>query len=658
MRIPFTKVWRAFPELDRFDDDRCKRFVKRASQAFWLVKLFRFLMHLLGIAIGGVVVGFVLQAAFVLADDWRLRSPSRDIFVAAAASVTGLLAFVALLSVRNRFLRKRIRTIINTRGTCLSCGYSLLGLPVPDSLKLPCPECGFTCEVDPSLGELSSDPAGRATFTPRSDLIAQRVFWTPKRRRVATWSAVALTVLTGAGVGLSLWIKQLRINADVAQAQADLLTLPTMLEIYQRSLPADRRSGNVRMVDQLAAMKNLIAKAQAEALQPVSSQADEPGTKITGFRYDWINPAVIKMYVQSLDEPQREGEQRSMAAQAENARRALDVLDRTPFRSLAESVASGSNWAVDYPSTVTSWSAHSWKHDSHARELAKVSEAQQYRAWQRGDLQEFQLWSRFSVEVVRFTGQQIGLLSALMSRAAAASLMSMHMQIISEAPDPRWLDCVEEFWRSMDLVPISIAVDSEFAYFRNELTFFFSDRALLDKGIVGTSKRIGSYSENLEVMNAWHEASMKYVQSPPWKRSWTFNDERVENLAFLSRNMPSIESRAASDDQHDQSRQTILTMTALERHRLAHGQYPAQLADLPKDALANLPVDLATGLPAAYRRIDPKLDPKHRGYLLYLLGPDREDNAGNDYMPDTELFAIPKNSIPKGSDIVLNGRPW
>lgn len=231
MRIPFTKVWRAFPELDRFDDDRCKRFVKRASQAFWLVKLFRFLMHLLGIAIGGVVVGFVLQAAFVLADDWRLRSPSRDIFVAAAASVTGLLAFVALLSVRNRFLRKRIRTIINTRGTCLSCGYSLLGLPVPDSLKLPCPECGFTCEVDPSLGELSSDPAGRATFTPRSDLIAQRVFWTPKRRRVATWSAVALTVLTGAGVGLSLWIKQLRINADVAQAQADLLTLPTMLEI-------------------------------------------------------------------------------------------------------------------------------------------------------------------------------------------------------------------------------------------------------------------------------------------------------------------------------------------------------------------------------------------------------------------------------------------
>ncbi|MBL0869210.1 MAG: hypothetical protein IBJ18_01390 [Phycisphaerales bacterium] len=658
MRIPFTKVWRAFPELDRFDDDRCKRFVKRASQAFWLVKLFRFLMHLLGIAIGGVVVGFVLQAAFVLADDWRLRSPSREIFVAAAASVTGLLAFVTLLSVRNRFLRKRIRTIINPRGTCLSCGYSLLGLPVPDSLKLPCPECGFTCEVDPSLGELSSDPAGRATFTPRSDLIAQRVFWTPKRRRVATWSAVALVVLTGAGVGLSLWIKERRINADIAQARADLPIRPSLQDIYNRSLPADRQVGETRMIDQLVAMSKLIADAEAAVLQSETPVKNDIGNKVDDFGYDALDPVENERSVLLLDESRQQDARKEVGWRAENANRVLAILQRTQFKVIAASCAAGLNWAVEYPEDETERLGFGRLSNVRTQVLSWIANANQRLAWERNEAEAFQIWCRFVRELTKFSAQNLGTLDRRIAFAVPAHQITLHMRMLESHVEAPWLDIIAEFWQPLDNLQVSVFIEGQHTVLRHHIASFFANKERLKQGVFGSSRPIGTYTQNLTTAKHLYESAIAASQVPAWTRSPLDSKAQSESYAIIALHAPSMLNEVKSFELHEQSRQTILTMIALERHRLAHGQYPDQLADLPKDALANLPVDLATGLPAAYRRIDPKLDPKHRGYLLYLLGPDREDNAGNDYMPDTFLYAIPKNSIPKGSDIVLNGRPW
>ena len=41
MRLLTTKIWRAYPELDGYDDDVCKRYIKRAKRLqnawkFWI----------------------------------------------------------------------------------------------------------------------------------------------------------------------------------------------------------------------------------------------------------------------------------------------------------------------------------------------------------------------------------------------------------------------------------------------------------------------------------------------------------------------------------------------------------------------------------------------------------------------------------------------
>lgn len=61
---------------------------------------------------------------------------------------------------------------------------------------------------------------------------------------------------------------------------------------------------------------------------------------------------------------------------------------------------------------------------------------------------------------------------------------------------------------------------------------------------------------------------------------------------------------------------------ALERYRLAQGQYPERLDALTPQFTEKLPHDLIGGQPLKYRRSD------GGGYLLYSVGWDEKDNGG------------------------------
>jgi hypothetical protein len=74
------------------------------------------------------------------------------------------------------------------------------------------------------------------------------------------------------------------------------------------------------------------------------------------------------------------------------------------------------------------------------------------------------------------------------------------------------------------------------------------------------------------------------------------------------------------------------TACALERHRLAHGEFPATLADLVPTFLKEVPRDLIRGQPLVYRRLE------DQSFLLYSIGWNGVDNGGQ---PDTDLDASP-----------------
>jgi hypothetical protein len=77
-----------------------------------------------------------------------------------------------------------------------------------------------------------------------------------------------------------------------------------------------------------------------------------------------------------------------------------------------------------------------------------------------------------------------------------------------------------------------------------------------------------------------------------------------------------------------------LVACALERYRMAQGQYPEKLEDLVPDKLAHLPFDVVNGMPLRYRT---KLDGT---FILYSVGWNNKDDDGMITDRDVKGFPI------------------
>lgn len=147
-----SKIWRAFPELDEFDDEQCAAFVRRAQNRYVNQVHFRTIVLLITFVF--VVIGFNLFITILsIIDAFGLSvavlGPKVEIivavlFVAAAPTICSLL-------VRDFLLRRRIASLIRKHGLCGGCGYSLLGLRLDEGHSITCPECGIAKRVDGSL---------------------------------------------------------------------------------------------------------------------------------------------------------------------------------------------------------------------------------------------------------------------------------------------------------------------------------------------------------------------------------------------------------------------------------------------------------------------------------------------------------------------------
>lgn len=205
MRVPFSKIYRAFPELDRFDDAECKRFVLLAKRHKRLLLLaVGFASALVGLLVAfGITVGVA-----TLMNAHATQGPRGDLFAAfVIALVLAQLIALPMLSwlvSRDVVLRRTLRKRIDT-GRC-SCGYTLLGLvPVAGRDGRPevqCPECGLVTGLDEQQAAgnraLSEDgfPKSRSTREGRGARERERIPWHR--------ASVTLGLIIGVGVGAAM----------------------------------------------------------------------------------------------------------------------------------------------------------------------------------------------------------------------------------------------------------------------------------------------------------------------------------------------------------------------------------------------------------------------------------------------------------------------
>lgn len=145
MRIPLHKVYRAFPEFDRFSDERCEAYMlyvgRRYAGSLTAVGLLVWLGAIVGTLVG-LVPAVRIGAAI---SRWYAKSPyppdeywviSILLPLAALMLACALVALVVRDVHLRSVMRKQLKGI-----TCPGCSYSLLGAVVQEGC-VRCPECG------------------------------------------------------------------------------------------------------------------------------------------------------------------------------------------------------------------------------------------------------------------------------------------------------------------------------------------------------------------------------------------------------------------------------------------------------------------------------------------------------------------------------------
>ncbi len=140
MRIPLTKLYRAFSQLDRFSDTQCGLLMRRvrldrkARLLVWVSPVFAFVLSF-------VVVVILLVTTDVLAQTEPLfRDADLLLFLLCVLCIPAAVALLSRDHLLRRFLVKAIRLRID-RVRCRHCRYILIGQrPIGDEVN--CPECG------------------------------------------------------------------------------------------------------------------------------------------------------------------------------------------------------------------------------------------------------------------------------------------------------------------------------------------------------------------------------------------------------------------------------------------------------------------------------------------------------------------------------------
>ncbi len=657
MRIPGHKIHRAFHELDPFTDEQCVRFVRTARGSRWR----RLRTALLLVLVWLLTLGLLWFIAYRIQESWpphlavRLTlgprgETLRDFLLIAVA--LGLPTLFATLT-RDVRLRRRIRRVINTRGSCASCGYGLTGLSVGDAFEVRCPECNFVLLADPTLGEVVADSAGVTRYLPSPDRIGSSRWLTPRRRkwilRIGIGGPIAAVVLLG-----TFWLLYERfLQKQAAQALAQRPT-PAAVEAhlapYLVGQPSDPDAWEVFFEVSLQ-----IQKSDAAWQQPTNSKK---ASKVPDFS------SVAEFYPTVRDQ----NEELDVAL----AERVLQVYENDGVFKLMDAMSATprANRSVPWPTGGAPLSAVFRSDLSNVRQLTRINTGRMRLAYKERDLARF----KSSVEAGFALDRMLRTSPLLIEWLTADAVLGLHNRTISEVlsqrPDPAYVHAIlDARERQASQVPREAQADASRDLDLDALGWFYAEpervrfgvfSARISPGLVNSTRfvdpwaqRLGSLEESNAYVNDCWQVTRKALQTLPFQRpdlAWPDPPGMVVDQLFGG--SPGRSVRISDEAKLREFQITVLC--ALELYRAAHGEYPERLEQLIPDQLSTVPPDPWTGQPFGYRRLAPGPSGLPR-FVLYSAGSDREDNHGT-FAGEGDIHSVLFGFMP-GFDARLNFDP-
>ena len=229
MRLIATPSFRAFPELDEFSDEQCAAFVRATRRllgariATWAFRLF-------------VTFAVPPTVIFAVAYLHGPPAPGRSLDLVTILLIAGVAWMgIGWLVSKDLALRWLIHRAMRRSGSCLGCGYRLVGLSVGPDAVVTCPECGRALDLAAFPQCRVATAGGVARFLPGPDFVVERPpFWTPARRRAL--GRLAVVVMLSVGIPSAAWVAFAAYETN--RAASDLASLPTARQLCDAIAPA------------------------------------------------------------------------------------------------------------------------------------------------------------------------------------------------------------------------------------------------------------------------------------------------------------------------------------------------------------------------------------------------------------------------------------
>lgn len=649
MRIPVGRIYRAFPELDRFNDEQCEMFVRAACRRGWRRHAHRLLI-LLATIVSLILVGF----AVALVTEWL------DHVVQGGVERSGWFApyvilcilamcspFLLALLLKDRLLLRRLRLVIRARGTCPSCRYTLLGVTIDEGNTVLCPECGMTLEADPELNEVVLDDQGRRSFMP-SGQHKSLDFWTPKRRRIAKRLAVVAGVFVFVVLPAAWGGYEIFLHRQAAKARADRPDAAGIMEFVEAGQP-EGSADEPNAWDTIDILSTELQDARITTFSLPRFQADRVSAEPV---FDFIWSGLPEESRGTLRRRNQHSLDTALAMlDALEAQGSLDTLDSlADHRRAVHNITLGPNT----PAVMLLLPSL-----SDVRQLARVNAARMHLAVEADDRETFVAAFESGLALARCCYHQPTLIESLVGDAIVSLMHGRVQAAILQHPDPEWLDGIEAAierqrppvgpdhrYRGEELMGLdticwffSQTKNTRFGRFSSAIGGLFGGFGVSNS----FDTRLGTYAENRD---AYTESFQYFINTagtdavsrpapPPPDPSGLLLVEILE---------PALNRVHQTSDEITARVRATTTMIALERYRHDHDTYPLSLDQLVPDYLTALPKDPWSGDPLQYQLIAPGSAPAI--YQLFTNGRDLTPDPptaerGTATRPDDIIFSPP-----------------
>ncbi len=526
---------------------------------------------------------------------------------------------LAWLLVRDLLCRRWIRRTLMVRGTCHRCWYSLAGLPIVGLNSVICPECGVEIEVSPDCVVTTTGEVELRRFLPmeRLGVLERTRWWTPRRRRVAWRTTVALaTIAIAAAVAFELF---LRWQATVAEGDR-----MTRAEFDALFVDADAPAGSQRPLVAWEALDSVNVKLSS-SLQEV---------------WEWhllIEDKSADLAARSqVDLLYRSGFAYGDLAQAEghkeSARRIVQAsAARGVFDDLATLVAAPA------PLRIVQFDPSRQPHTSlwggwHVNELAQLNLCRMRVAIEANDAAEICRAIDEIFALARTNSAQPSGLGWMSASEILCCVRELSIESLSAPNAAGWIDCVEQTLNRQDpMPPPSIAIQTISRFSANFLAWVFEnpDRVRFGARSMKDVPEIDSWVTNqsgwFAGTYAWHKQECARL-FPPLLAVIDADIAAVADPRSMSRSLFAqdlefslLHYRGMANTDWAWERGSKIAI-AIERFRIRAGEYPESLDQLVPDFLETLPKDPFTGLNFNYARLDPTAEGRPR-YALDSVGP-------------------------------------